>query len=103
MHPDDSHGTNDGLSTNSTEFEPINRGGSGYRNTSLDNTTYMLVYVRHFIAIFSSHILYFSLLIVLIPIIFTVLLCAVTYCIYRYNRTRTNRAPTNAAIGIVDQ
>lgn len=34
----------------------------------------------------------------LIPVIFTIVLCTVTYCIYRYNKKRSQRAPTNAPI-----
>ena len=45
-------------------------------------------------------IISFSLLVVLIPVIFTVILCIITYCIYRHNKNRSNRIPTNAPIGM---
>lgn len=50
------------------------------------------------------HLLFFSLLVILIPIIFTIILCSITYCVYRYNKKRSQNArryaPTSNAFFI---
>ncbi|CAF1489974.1 unnamed protein product [Adineta steineri] len=48
----------------------------------------------------STHIL--IVLVVFIPVIFTILLCTITYCVYQYNRKRSQREPTNSPIASVN-
>ncbi|CAF0814610.1 unnamed protein product [Adineta ricciae] len=44
----------------------------------------------------ATHIL--ILLVILVPVAFTVILCTLIYCIYRYNRKRSQSAPTDSPI-----
>ena len=101
MYADDSHEHGNSASTKTSTTETTRGGRLGNHDLSIDNGTYVLVY--DFLKFHSKrdffHLRYSSLLVVLIPIIFTVLLCAITYCIYRYNRRRTDRNPTNSPIG----
>ncbi|UJR15644.1 hypothetical protein I4U23_002580 [Adineta vaga] len=57
-----------------------------FRSSPFDNTTHILI-----------------LLVVFVPVIFTIILCTIAYCIYRYNRKRSERVPTNSPIVPVDQ
>jgi len=75
-----------GNGPSSTHSPPIGNGYSGSRSPPLDNTTHLLI-----------------LLVVLIPVIFTIVLCAITYCIYRFNKSRSNRSPTDSPIVSVDR
>lgn len=46
-----------------------------------------------------SFFCYSRILAILVPIVFTLILCCVTYCIYRYNKKIAARAPTDSPIG----
>ena len=54
-----------------------------------ETATTMMMVINDFLSLFC-----FSLLVILIPVIFTLILCTITYCIYRYNKKTVTKYST---------